>query len=276
MKKLYALDFMGILYASHYAYINLSHNGALTGGIYGVTKTILDLLDQKPDYFIVALDSSKSFREELYPQYKANRKTRPEEITSQIEVLRQIIPKLGVHAIGYEGYEADDIIASVCKQFVSPETEGVIHSDDKDLMQLITPFVSQFSPRKQKVYREPEVMEKFGVPTNKISEFLALQGDSSDNIPGAKGIGPKSAAAMINSYGSIDNLYKNLGLLKPAYREKLEKSIELVSISKQLTELVSDLDIGVLGDYEVKPIDKSVIKLLESYGMQSFIERLSV
>ena len=274
MKKVLIIDFMGVLYASHYAFKNLTYEEKETGAIYGFVSQLLNVINhEKPTNVLIALEGGSNKRYDISKDYKANRSERPSELAHQIKALDEIIKLMGIKSVAVKGYEADDVIASACIQWASDDCKCVIYSDDKDLMQLVNANVSQYAPRKGKMFGVTDVVEKFDVAPSQISELLALQGDASDNIPGAKGIGPKSASALLKAYNNIDNLYANLGNLKPTFRDKLVKSKEAVAVSRLLTELHGHLDIGDVP--ETAEVDRDLLFAeLAKWGLTTIIEKL--
>ena len=198
--------------------------------------------DEAPDYTIVVLDQSReTFRNEIYPEYKANRSAPPEELIPQFPLIREATRALNLPVAEMAGFEADDLIATYARLACDAGIEVVIVSSDKDLMQLIRPGVTMLDPMKQKRIGPDEVIERFGVPPEKVVDVQALAGDSTDNVPGVPGIGVKTAAELINTYGSLDDLLDRAGeITQPKRRENPQNHAEMVRISRQLVHLRDD------------------------------------
>lgn len=243
------IDVSGFIYRAFYALPSLTYKGEEVGALYGFCAAMRKITNLFPNsMFIAALDSGKkTFRNEIYTEYKANRKAMPEELISQISFIKEACEKFGFFISSKIGYEADDIIASYVSKIKGHKIN--IISSDKDLMQLMSDTVSIYDPMKQKYITEEDVFKKFGVNHQKILDVLSLMGDSSDNVPGVPGIGPKTAAELINKYGSIENLINHLDELpKNKRNETLKQEIDKAILSKELIKLKSDLDI----DFEYK------------------------
>ncbi len=229
--------------------------GVPTNALFGFKQMLLHLLQaEKPTHIAMVFDTpGGSFRNRLYPLYKANRSAPPEELIPQFPLIFRLTELLNLPILKLDDYEADDLIGSLAHRF-SSEAEVVIISGDKDLTQLINDQVVMLDTMKDFRYGPAEVKAKFGVGPEKIVEYLALMGDSSDNIPGAVGIGPKTAVKLFEKYGSIEGIYANIDQLKGKQKENLEAFKEQVALSKQLTQVVLDLDLPVsLDDLALKP-----------------------
>ena len=176
----------------------------------------------KPTHFAVIFSTQreKNFRNEIYKDYKANRSDPPDDLAPQFEYIRKAVEAFNVPSIEQINYEADDLIATYCKQIINLGAKVTIISSDKDLMQLVSKDVRLFDPMKSKVIEEKEVKEKFGVKPNQVIDVQSLAGDSSDNIPGVPGIGIKTAAELINKYENLDNLLKNVEEIKQKKEKK--------------------------------------------------------
>jgi DNA polymerase-1 len=222
--------------------------------------------------------SSKTFRNELYPQYKANRPPPPEDLRPQFPLTREATRAFNVACLEVEGYEADDIIATLARQAVEAGGSATIISSDKDLMQLVRPGVDMLDPMKNLSIGPDQVMEKFGVPPEKVVDVQALAGDSVDNVPGAPGIGLKTAALLINEYGSLDELLARASEIKqPKRREALENNADLIRISRDLVSLDAHAPVPVgLDDLEVaKPDAEKLMAFLAEMEFRSLARRVS-
>jgi len=195
----------------------LKFNNIPIGAVYGFANMMLDLIRKiKCTSLVVAMDSGgTTFRDQLYDQYKAHRKESPEELKSQFPILHELLDAMGIKKSSQQSYEADDIIATYVKLYTKSKGQVVIASSDKDLMQLVSDDnVSMYDSMKKKFYKEQNVFDKFGIKAKNILDYLALVGDTADNIPGAKSIGPKTAISLITKYGSIDNIYENINKIE--------------------------------------------------------------
>lgn len=280
MKKLYLVDVSSMFFRAFYAVRMLSNSKGLpTNAIYGFMSMSIKLLkDIKPDYLVYCYDQPKpSFRKELYPEYKANRSETPEELIPQIPYIKKLTELMGIPGIGKENYEADDVIGSLAQYGVKNKLEVVIVSGDKDFAQLVSDKVTMFDTMKDLHYTEEAVFEKWGVRPSQFLDYLAITGDSSDNIPGVKGIGPKGAQKLLEQFGSLDGIYENINLIKtPSTKKKLEESASMAYLSKKLAEIVKDLDlVSGLADLSLKPIDKAKMgEVLDELEFHSFKKNL--
>ncbi|MGK0288773.1 MAG: DNA polymerase-1 [bacterium] len=223
-----------------------SPEGLPTNAVFGFKNMLFQLLHvEKPSHVVMVFDpKGPTFRNQLYSEYKANRSATPEDLNVQFEPIHRLVESLNIPMLVVPNYEADDVIGTLTKQFKGQITVKII-SGDKDLTQLITPDVTMLDTMRSFVFNEKSVEEKFGVPPNQITELLALMGDASDNIPGAKGVGPKTAVKLLKDYGSIDGVYQNTDKLKGKLKEKVEASEANVRLSLTLTQIQCDLKLDV-------------------------------
>lgn len=279
MNKLAVLvDGSSFIYRAYYALPQLTSNGRAIGAIYGFCSMLISLLEKhRSDLFLVALDSGRhTFRSEISSSYKANRQDTPEELVSQFPILREACHAFGIRTAEKKGFEADDILATYADKLSKLDYDVRILSSDKDLMQLVNDRVSLFDPMKSKVIKSAEVVEKYGVTPDKMIPLQALMGDSSDNIAGIPGVGPKTAAKLINEYGTIEEIYRNIDSIKQAKlrsnlltgREALDTSLKLVTLSKdvEIDEDIENIKINI--DME------QAVGFLSKYGLDSLIRRL--
>jgi len=244
---LYLIDGSGYLFRAYHALPPLSRksDGLPTGAVSGFTNMLWKLLEDtksgdKPSHLAVIFDAGKkTFRNDLYPLYKANRPEPPEDLIPQFPLVRDATRAFGVPAIEFPGFEADDLIATYARLAREAGARVTIVSSDKDLMQLIVDgAVEMLDPVKNKRLSSADVMERFGVPPSKVVEVQALAGDSTDNVPGVRGIGVKTAAELINAYGDLDTLLKRSGEIKqPKRRETMIENAENARISLKLVTL---------------------------------------
>jgi DNA polymerase-1 len=248
--EIFLVDGSGYIFRAYFALPqNLTNpQGQPVGAVLGFTNMMVKLIeDLKAPYLAVIFDAArKNFRYDIYDQYKANRDDPPDDLIPQFPLFRTATEAFGVPAIEVEGYEADDIIATYAKQAVAQGKKVTIVGSDKDLMQLVNDNVRLYDPMKAKYIEAAEVEEKFGVTPDKVVDVQALAGDSVDNVPGVPGIGVKTAAQLINEYGSLEELLNRAGEIKqPKRREALIENADLARISKQLVTLANDAPVPV-------------------------------
>ncbi len=281
-KSFYIIDAYAHIFRSYYAIRNLDNNA-----IYGFTKILIKLFkDFNPEYAVCVFDTGKpTFRHEMFEQYKANRKKMPEDLAMQIPKIKEIVDAFNIKRLEIDGLEADDLIATLAHKGAEEGYRVFIVSSDKDLFQLVKENILILDPKKDyKVYDSKGIEEFFGVSPEQVVDVLSLMGDASDNIPGAKGIGEKTAKKLIKEFGSIEKLYNNLHLVKGKMKEKLIASREDVFLSKKLVELDihRDLDIKI-EDFKVKKPDREKLyslfkelrfnSLLKEFGLESPVEK---
>jgi len=282
----YLIDGSGYIFRAYYALPPLSRksDGLPTGAVSGFCSMLFKLLEesrsddskQRPTHFAVIFDSArKTFRNEIYKDYKANRSEPPEDLAPQFEYIRKSVQAFNLPSVELLNYEADDLIATYAKQIVDAGAKATIISSDKDLMQLVSDKVRLYDPVKFKVLGEKEVLEKFGVKPKRVIDVQSLAGDSSDNIPGVPGIGIKTAAELINKYKNLDNLLKKVDEIPQKKRkETLLKNKDLALLSRQLVTLKEDVPVkDDLNTFVLKEIQKD--KLFEFLREMEFNRLLS-
>ena len=265
----YLIDGSGYIFRAYYALPPLSRksDGLPTGAVSGFCSMLFKLLEdskskenyQKPTHFAVIFDSArKTFRNEIYSDYKANRAEAPEDLAPQFDYIRKSVLAFNLPSVELINYEADDLIATYVNQILKIGAKVTIVSSDKDLMQLYKKGVRIFDPMKNKFINEEDVLKKFGVEANKVIDVQALAGDSSDNVPGVPGIGIKTAAELINKYGTLENLLKSTDQIKQnKRRETLIVNKDKALISKELVTLKDNAPIKMqLSEFKMKEIDK--------------------
>ena len=265
----YLIDGSGYIFRAYYALPPLTRksDGLPTGAVSGFCSMLFKLLEdsksienkQKPTHFAVIFDSArKTFRNEIYNEYKANRSEAPEDLAPQFEYIRKSVLAFNLPSVDLANYEADDLIATYVDQILKKDAKVTIVSSDKDLMQLYKKNVRIFDPMKNKFISEDDVKHKFGVDPSKVIDVQALAGDSSDNVPGVPGIGVKTAAELINKYGNLETLLKSADEIKQnKRRETLIKNKEKAIISKKLVTLKHDAPVDRdLTEFKLKEVDK--------------------
>jgi DNA polymerase-1 len=250
-KRLFLIDGSSYIYRAYFAIRHLSNSkGLATNAVYGFVNMLLKVArEQQPDHLAVVFDArGPTFRKELFPEYKANRAHMPEDLVPQVPIIKEVVRAFNMPAIEKEGFEADDIIATLAKKFAAEGLEVTVVTGDKDLMQIVSGRIRLLDTMKDKVSGLEEVAERFGGPPEKVIEVQALAGDSSDNIPGVPGIGEKTAVKLIQEFGSVENLLANLDQVKGKVQEKLREFGELARLSKKLVTLVDDMELDL--DYD--------------------------
>jgi DNA polymerase-1 len=282
----YLIDGSGYIFRAYYALPPLTRksDGLPTGAVSGFCSMLFKLLEdsksnenlQKPTHFAVIFDSArKTFRNEIYSDYKANRAEAPDDLAPQFEYIRKSVLAFNLPSVDLLNYEADDLIATYVDQILKAGAKVTIVSSDKDLMQLYKKGVRIFDPMKNKFINEEDVFKKFGVDASKVIDVQALAGDSSDNVPGVPGIGVKTAAELINKYGTLDKLLKSTHEIKQnKRRETLIENKDKALISKELVTLKHDAPVDrELSEFKLKEIDKD--KLYEFLREMEFNRLLS-
>jgi DNA polymerase-1 len=242
------VDGSSYLYRAFHAMPALSTStGEKTGAIYGITNMLRRLLaDYDPQYIAVVFDAKgKTFRNELYPEYKANRPPMPEDLRPQVPLVHDIVRAMGIEVLSVEGVEADDVIGTLATRAAAEGRETVISSGDKDLAQLVNEHVRMIDTMKDAVYDRDGVEEKFGVPPERMIDYLTLVGDTSDNIPGVPGVGPKTAVKWLQQYGSLDGVIEHAAEIKGKIGDSLRDSLGQLELSRELVRIRCDLDLPV-------------------------------
>jgi DNA polymerase-1 len=246
-KKILLVDGSGYIFRAYHAMPPLTRkDGTPVGAVYGFINMMLKLKrSMQYDAIAVVFDASRiTFRNALYADYKANRDATPEDLIPQFALVKQATKALNIAQVEVQNVEADDSIATYAQHAAKAGYQVVVVSSDKDLMQLVTPQVQMFDPMKNRVIGEKEVIEKFGVPPNKVIEAQALIGDSVDNVPGVPGIGPKTAAELIVRFGSLENILENVNEIKqPKRRESLIAHADNARLSRELVTLKCDVEL---------------------------------
>lgn len=292
MKKgdhLFLIDGSGYIFRAYHALPPLTRksDGLPVGAVSGFCNMLWKLMQDArntdvgivPTHFAVIFDySSKTFRNELYPEYKANRSAPPEDLIPQFGLIRQATIAFNLPCIEMEGFEADDLIATYCKLACEAGGDTTIISSDKDLMQLVGPTVGMYDPMKDRQIGVPEVIEKWGVPPEKMIDLQALTGDSVDNVPGVPGIGPKTAAQLLEQFGDLDGLLARASEIKQdKRRESIIANADKARISRQLVTLKNDVPVtDGLDDFVLHaPDGPKLIGFLKTMEFTSLTRRVA-
>jgi len=278
-KPLILVDGSSYLYRAFHALPSLTNSkGFPTGAIYGVVNMLQKLLsDHSPDYIAVIFDAKgKTFRDDLYPQYKANRSQMPTDLSRQIEMIHTVIKAMGLPILMIEGVEADDVIGTIAKQAEQKKFPILVSTSDKDLAQLVDENITLVNTMTGNILTPTTVKEKFGVPADSIIDYLALVGDSIDNIPGVPQCGPKTAVKWLLEYSSLDNLVKHADEIKGKVGENLRASLPQLALSRILATIKLDVPLDVTFDNlkRGQPDKKALIELYKDLEFKNWLSHL--
>jgi DNA polymerase-1 len=252
-QHLFLIDGHALAYRAYFALTGASDGsrwmtkaGEPTAGVYGFTSVLLRLLEQEtPAYLAVSFDTGPTFRDQIFPEYKATREKMPEDLVPQFDRIRQVVSALGIPILEAEGYEADDVLGTVSKLAVEMGAEVTILTGDRDLLQLAAPHITiRLAGQKLSEaadYGPAEVESKYGVRTDQFVDYKALIGDSSDNIPGVRGIGEKTAVKLLTQYENLGSIYRHLDEIEARYRGKLEAGRQDAFLSQELAQIILDV-----------------------------------
>ncbi len=271
MAKLFLIDAYALIYRSYYAFIKsprINSKGLNTSAVMGFCNTLNEVLTkEKPTHIGVAFDHGKTFRHDAFPEYKAQREETPEDIKLSVPLIKQVLEAMHIPILQVDGFEADDIIGTIATRFGADGIDTFMLTPDKDYGQLIGPNVFMYRPRHGGGYEilgEKEVGEKYGIPTPaQVIDLLALMGDSADNFPGCPGVGEKTAAKLINQFGSIDNMLQHTDEIKGKLREKVENAVEDIKMSKFLATIRTDVPMQLdLDELKVEQPDETNLRAI--------------
>ncbi|HHH54075.1 MAG TPA: DNA polymerase I, partial [Bacteroidetes bacterium] len=269
-KKLFLIDGHALVYRSHYAFIRrplINSKGINTSAITGFVRTLIEIIkNENPDYLAVVFDpQGPTFRHEEYDLYKANRDKQPEDISIAIPYIKKILEAFNVPVITVDRYEADDVIGTLAK---ASSKRGIITymvTPDKDYGQLVDDNIYMYRPlgrgEGHEVLGKEDINQKWGInDTKQVIDFLAIQGDASDNIPGVKGIGEKGAQKLIKEFGSLENIYENLDKIKGKAKEYLQNSKDNAFLSKYLATIITDVPVDTdIERFKKRDFDKEKV-----------------
>ena len=271
MAKLFLIDAYALIYRSYYAFIKsprINSKGLNTSAVMGFCNTLNEVLTkEKPTHIGVAFDHGKTFRHDAFPEYKAQREETPEDIKLSVPLIKQVLEAMHIPILQVDGFEADDIIGTIATNFGADGIDTFMLTPDKDYGQLIGPNVFMYRPRHGGGYEilgEKEVGEKYGIPTPaQVIDLLALMGDSADNFPGCPGVGEKTAAKLINQFGSIENMLQHTDEIKGKLREKVENAVEDIKMSKFLATIRTDVPMQLdLDELKVEQPDETKLRAI--------------
>ncbi|MCJ7734412.1 MAG: DNA polymerase I [Anaerolineales bacterium] len=287
---LYLIDGHALAYRTYFALTSggtnsarwLTNSGEPTAGVYGFTSVLLRLLEQeRPDYLAVCFDTGKTFRDKLFPEYKATREKMPEDLRPQIERIRNLVDTFNIPRAELEGYEADDVLGSLANWAVGKGLAVKIITGDRDLLQLVNERITVNLPGKSlsdaRDYFREDVKESLGVWPEQVVDYKALIGDRSDNIPGVYGVGKKTAVMLLEEYQTLDQIYQNIDVIPGRFQTKLAEGKDSAYLSQKLARIVSDLNVEI--DLEQAKPDRfdplKVRELFRTLEFGSLLNRLA-
>ena len=287
MKKVILVDGNNLMFRSYYATaysgsIMRNSKGFPTNGLFGFVNMINKIIhDERPEYMLVAFDIGKTFRHEKYDSYKGGRDETPNELKMQFPVAKEILNAMGIKYLEVPGYEADDIIGTIAKLIdENADYEGLIVSSDKDLLQLISDCVTvKLLKSKDHIMMTPATFkETYGIEPVRMTDLKGLMGDASDNIPGVKGIGEKTAIKLLSQYENLENLYEHIDEIKGATKVKLEDGKESAFMSREIATIYKEVPVSYsLDDIKyVEQYSEELINLYRELGFNSFIKKVEV
>jgi len=287
---LYLIDGHALAYRTYFALTGagssadrwVTSEGEPTAGIYGFASVLLRILEQeRPVYLAVAFDTGKTFRDDLFPEYKATREKMPDDLRAQLERMRELVDTFNIPRLEMDGYEADDVLGSVARAAAAQGLGVKIITGDRDLLQLVTERIIVSLPGKRlseaKDYTPQAVVELMGIRPNQVVDYKAMVGDKSDNIPGVAGIGVKTAQALLEKYETLEEIYEHLDELKPGQQKKLEVEKDTAFLSQELSQIITDLDIPLdLEKANVSNFEPEAVRdLFRELEFRSLMPRLS-
>ena len=290
-ESLFLIDAMAMIYRAYFAMVSrplINSEGKNTSAVFGFVNSLIKIIDEEePDHIAVCFDTEQpTFRHKEFPPYKAQRQEIPTDMPWQIDKVKEVIKAFNIPLIEVEGYEADDIIGTLVKQAEKENVKSYMVTSDKDFMQLVSNNVFLYKPIRNlygnkvteiEIIDKKGVEKKFGVTPDKVIEVLGLMGDTSDNIPGIKGVGEKTAKLLIQEFGSIDNLYKNIDKIsKPKLKENLLKYKKDALLSRKLVTIITDVPLKKnFHQLNMKDYDKdTLIKIFEDLEFKSLVKKL--
>jgi len=286
---LYLIDGHALAYRTYYALTAgsdstrwVTSSGEPTAGVFGFASVLLRILEQEtPDYLAVAFDTGKTFRDDIFPDYKGTREKMPDDLRPQIGRMRELVDAFNIPRLEMENYEADDVLGSVARQIAKQGMGVKIITGDRDLLQLVDKRVIVSLPGRRlsesQDYTPEDVIETLGVRPDQVVDYKALVGDKSDNIPGVRGVGQKTAESLLGTYGTLEEVYNHLDEMTPSVRKKLEDGREDALLSQKLARIVTDLEIPFdLEQARTARFDpQAVQELFRTLEFRSLLKRLA-
>lgn len=285
MQKLVLIDGNAILHRAYHALPPMnSKDGKPTNAVYGFFSMLVKIMnDLKPEYLVVCFDRAKpTFRKEMYVGYQAKRPQMSDDLVPQVDMVHKALDSGKINHFGIDGYEADDLIGTISIEAVKQNLEVIILSGDRDLLQLVNKHVLMLAPivgmTNMTLFDEAKIKEKYGLKPTQFIDYKALVGDNSDNYPGVTGIGPKTAADLLNKYESLENLYAKISQLPIPLQTKLANDAEQAAMAKKLATIITDAPLNFKKeDALASKIDiQGLIDNLEKLGFNNLLKRLSL
>jgi DNA polymerase-1 len=275
-ERVFLIDAHSLIFQVFHAIAPMtSPSGLPTNALFGFTRDLLYLRNQKPDYLICVFDvAGPTFREKLYPEYKANRGAMPDDLSIQLPLIRQCLEALRIPVLGVTGFEADDVIATVAKKAAARGLYVYLCTSDKDCRQLLDDRVHMYNLRKRIEFDPAALLADWGVRPEQVVDFQTLVGDAVDNVPGVKGVGPKTATKLLQEFGTLDNLLKNLDKVKGKLKENLQAAVPTLPLSRRLVELDVNVPLEMTWDaWRLRDWDAAkCAELFQQWGFRTFAE----
>jgi len=288
MSKLVLIDGNAIVHRAYHALppLHKTEDGQLTNAVYGFFSMVLKITaDLAPDHLIVCFDrAAPTFRKQMFSGYQATRPKMDDGLSNQFKIIREVLEKVKISVFDLDGYEADDLIGTLAKQAAeeNKDNQVIIVTGDRDLLQLVNPQVLILAPiigvTKMILFDLEKVKEKYGVEPSHFVDYKALIGDNSDNYPGVGGIGPKTAVDLVNKFGTLEEIYENLGEVSPRISEKLATDAEQAVMAKKLATIEVNAPVHLkFSECEVKNIDReALLSSFEKLDFNSLITRFKL
>lgn len=284
MQKLVLIDGNAIIHRAFHALPPLnSFDGKPTNAVYGFFSMLIKVIgDLKPEYLVVCFDrKAPTFRKQLYVGYQATRPSMSDDLIPQIEMIHKALDEAKISHFGIDGYEADDLIGTISRRAVESDLDVIILSGDRDLLQLVGKHVLMLAPivgiTNMTLFDEAKVKEKYGLEPIQIIDYKSLVGDNSDNYPGVSGIGPKTAATLLQKYQTLEGIYEHLAEISPQLQAKLANDAEQAALAKKLATILLDAPLQFKKeDYRLENIDfSSLASVFEKLNFNSLLKRLA-
>lgn len=284
MQKLVLIDGNAIIHRAFHALPPLnSSDGKPTNAVYGFFSMLIKVIgDLKPEYLVVCFDrKAPTFRKQLYVGYQATRPSMSDDLIPQIEMIHKALDEAKISHFGIDGYEADDLIGTISRRAVESDLDVIILSGDRDLLQLVGKHVLMLAPivgiTNMTLFDEAKVKEKYGLEPIQIIDYKSLVGDNSDNYPGVSGIGPKTAATLLQKYQTLEGIYEHLAEISPQLQAKLANDAEQAALAKKLATILLDAPLQFKKeDYRLENIDfSSLASVFEKLNFNSLLKRLA-